>query len=92
LCIASYGTCACRFNEAGPAGPATFEAGVAGYEARAFRGLGIFTSTPVRPPPSLPPRRARRPRPAPAAPRAHWLLALPRSTRFPTARACASNA
>ena len=35
-----------RFGDAGPEGPARFEAGVAGYEARAFRGLGVFTSTP----------------------------------------------
>ena len=31
---------------AGPAGPAKFEAGVAGYEARAFRGCGVVTSSP----------------------------------------------
>ena len=35
-----------KFNSAGPAGPARFEEGVAGYEARAFRGLGVFTSVP----------------------------------------------
>jgi hypothetical protein len=35
-----------EYNKAGPAGPGRFEAGVAGYEARAFRGLGVFTSTP----------------------------------------------
>ena len=34
------------YNVAGPAGPAKFEEGVAGYESRAFRGLGVFTSTP----------------------------------------------
>ena len=34
------------YNVAGPAGPAKFEAGVAGYEARAFRGCGVVTSTP----------------------------------------------
>ena len=38
----------CRFNVAGPAGPANFEAGVAGYESRAYRGLGVFSSSPVR--------------------------------------------
>lgn len=32
--------------DAGPAGPERFEAGVAGYEARAFRGLGVFSSMP----------------------------------------------
>ena len=35
-----------RYSDAGPKGPAEFEAGVAGYEARAFRGLGVFSSTP----------------------------------------------
>ena len=35
-----------KFNSAGPSGPERFEAGVAGYEARGFRGLGVFTSTP----------------------------------------------
>ena len=34
------------YNVAGPQGPEKFEGGVAGYEARAFRGCGIFTSTP----------------------------------------------
>lgn len=34
------------YNVAGPAGPAKFEAGVAGYEARAFRGCGVVTSSP----------------------------------------------
>ena len=32
---------------AGPAGPAAFNAGMAGFEAQTFRGLGVFTSTPV---------------------------------------------
>lgn len=35
-----------KFSDAGPAGPERFEAGVAGYEARAFRGLGVFSSMP----------------------------------------------
>ena len=35
------------YKEAGPAGVAAFEAGVAGQEARAFRGCGIFTSEPL---------------------------------------------
>jgi len=35
-----------KYSEAGPAGPARFEAGVAGYEASAFRGCGVFTSAP----------------------------------------------
>ena len=34
------------YNIAGPAGPERFEGGVAGYEARAFRGCGVFTSVP----------------------------------------------
>ena len=34
------------YKEGGPAAEARFEAGVAGYEARAFRGCGIFTSEP----------------------------------------------
>ena len=34
------------YKEGGPAADARFEAGVAGYEARAFRGCGIFTSEP----------------------------------------------
>jgi len=34
------------YNIAGPAGPEKFEAGVAGYEARAFRGCGVVTSSP----------------------------------------------
>lgn len=32
---------------AGPAGQAAFNAGVQGFEAQSFRGLGVFTSTPV---------------------------------------------
>ena len=32
---------------AGPAGPAAFSGGVQGFEAQQFRGLGVFTSTPV---------------------------------------------
>jgi hypothetical protein len=35
-----------RYKEGGPAAEARFEAGVAGYEARAFRGCGVFTSEP----------------------------------------------
>jgi hypothetical protein len=34
------------YQDAGPKGPSEFDSGVAGFEARAFRGLGIFTSTP----------------------------------------------
>ena len=34
------------YNIAGPSGPEKFEGGVAGYEARAFRGCGVFTSVP----------------------------------------------
>jgi hypothetical protein len=34
------------YKEGGPAAEARFEAGVAGYEARAFRGCGVFTSEP----------------------------------------------
>lgn len=32
----------------GPSAQAAFDAGLAGFEARSFRGLGVFTSTPVR--------------------------------------------
>jgi hypothetical protein len=31
---------------AGPAGPEAFNGGVEGFEAKSFRGLGVFTSTP----------------------------------------------
>ncbi len=34
------------YKEGGPNAEARFEAGVAGFEARAFRGCGIFTSEP----------------------------------------------
>ncbi len=34
------------YEKGGPAAEARFEAGVAGFEARAFRGCGIFTSEP----------------------------------------------
>ena len=33
-----------RYKEGGPAAEARFEGGVAGFEARTFRGCGIFTS------------------------------------------------
>jgi len=36
----------CRYEKGGPAAEARFEAGVAGFEARAFRGCGIMTSEP----------------------------------------------
>lgn len=32
----------------GPAAQAAFDSGLAGFEAKSFRGLGVFTSTPVR--------------------------------------------
>lgn len=35
-----------RYEKAGPAGQAAFEAGVAGFEAKAFRGCGVVTSDP----------------------------------------------
>ena len=35
-----------RFQKGGPSAVANFEAGVSGFEARTFRGLGVFTSTP----------------------------------------------
>ncbi len=35
-----------NYSFAGPTGPSNFEAGVNGYETRAFRGCGVFTSTP----------------------------------------------
>jgi len=38
------------FPLGGPAAAAAFESGLAGFEARSFRGLGIMTSTPVRSP------------------------------------------
>lgn len=38
------------FPLGGPAAAAAFESGLAGFEARSFRGLGIMTSTPVRTP------------------------------------------
>ena len=34
------------YKEGGPAAEARFEAGVAGFESRAFRGCGVFTSEP----------------------------------------------
>lgn len=34
------------FSKAGPAGPARFEAGVQGYSASTFRGLGVFQNMP----------------------------------------------
>ena len=34
------------YKEGGPSAAAAFEAGVAGFESRAFRGMGIFTSNP----------------------------------------------
>ena len=37
-----------RFQKGGPSAVSNFDAGVSGFEARAFRGLGVFTSTPVR--------------------------------------------
>ena len=42
-----------KYNDAGPKGPSEFDSGVSGFEARAFRGCGIFTSTPVRSPSTL---------------------------------------
>ena len=35
-----------RFIEGGATAVTKFEEGVAGYEARAFRGMGVFTSMP----------------------------------------------
>ena len=40
-----------RYTEGGERAVANFEAGMAGYETRAFRGLGVFVSMPVRPSP-----------------------------------------
>ena len=42
----SAGRVRCRYKEGGPAAEARFEAGVAGFEARAYRGCGVFTSEP----------------------------------------------
>ena len=36
------------YKDGGPAAEARFEGGVAGFEARSFRGCGVFTSEPVR--------------------------------------------
>ena len=36
-----------KYVEGGERAVAAFDAGVAGYEARAFRGMGVFVSTPV---------------------------------------------
>jgi len=46
--FADHRSCVRRFQKGGPSAVANFDAGVAGFEARAFRGLGVFTSTPVR--------------------------------------------
>lgn len=35
-----------KYSDAGPDGPTRFDGGVDGYEARAFRGLGVFSSSP----------------------------------------------
>ena len=35
-----------KYVEGGERAVAAFDAGVAGYEARAFRGMGVFVSTP----------------------------------------------
>jgi len=70
---------------AGPAGQATFNAGMQGFEAQQFRGLGVFTSTPVRNNaiPTLPVLCQCRT----LMPSSHTLdLFLPRSTRFRTTR------
>lgn len=37
-----------RYTEGGERAVSAFEAGMAGYETRAFRGLGVFVSMPVR--------------------------------------------
>ena len=34
------------YKDGGPSAVTAFEGGVAGFEAKAFRGCGIFTSTP----------------------------------------------
>ena len=40
--------CFAAYKDGGPAAEARFEGGVAGFEARSFRGCGVFTSEPVR--------------------------------------------
>ena len=40
------------YKDGGPAAEARFEAGVAGFEARAFRGCGVFTSGAPAPAPA----------------------------------------
>ena len=37
-----------RYTEGGERAVANFEAGYQGYESRAYRGLGVFVSMPVR--------------------------------------------
>ena len=37
-----------RYIEGGERAVTRFEEGVAGYESRAYRGLGVFSSMPVR--------------------------------------------
>ena len=64
---------AAAYKEGGPAAEARFDAGVAGYEARAFRGCGIFTSgapSPFDPSAQRTPDRATD-TPLPAHPPAH---------------------
>ena len=38
-----------KYYDGGERAVTRFEEGVAGYEARAYRGLGVFSSMPVRP-------------------------------------------
>lgn len=49
-----------RYKEGGPAAEARFEGGMAGFEARTFRGCGVFTSEPFEVSDGAPPRRTAR--------------------------------
>lgn len=57
-----------RFIEGGERAVTRFEEGAAGYEARAYRGLGVFSSMPVRAPPPCAVSRACSPPPPPPSP------------------------
>lgn len=49
-----------RYKEGGPAAEARFEGGMAGFEARTFRGCGVFTSEPFEVSDGAPLRRTAR--------------------------------
>ena len=78
------------YKEGGPAAEARFEAGVAGFEARAFRGCGIFTSEPFEVSDGAHPPTARRAPPpcglARRSPRACACAQMPTRCRCSRAR------